>query len=184
MKRIVPSPPSTRVSCPSNALQASFERKLLPLLELLGFERVKPDDHARPGFVVECASRPYNDGWQLEAWLWCDEATFRNLHFQIAEIESGEGSRGIVLELPWPGARSLLEFAGNEFLGHGPGAASEDQLERALTFLAGALAACSEQLVRELPGLEEAVRTAEHDPRWIDARARAEMLWQQRGAAR
>jgi len=179
MNRIVPRPAS------SNVLQTSFERELLPLLELLGFERAQPNVHARPGFVVECASRAYKEGWRIEAWLWCDAASFRNLHFQIAEIESGEGSRGIVLELPWAGERGLLEFAANEFLPCAEGGpTSTEQLERAVSFLAGALAACSEQLVRELPGLTEAVGSAAHDARWVAARQRSEALWQEHRAPR
>lgn len=161
------------------ALQSTFEREFLPILESLGFavEKLK---NRKPALVVAFAKRALSESRRAEATLWCD-ARGSNLRFRFDVVEPINGvecTRQLDLEVPWPNpgypTPARLDFSGNTFRPE----QSPERLTTAITFLAGAFAASLPALAREVPELESQLKAV--SPTWKQAVERSRQLWETR----
>jgi hypothetical protein len=172
----------SKVSPVARAFHDAFERELLPLLGRIGLTRAKPKN-VKPGLIVALAVRALEEQRRVEATLWCDGGSGANLRFRFDVVEPLQGlecSRQIELELPWPDPdypkQRHLEFCGNELR---PGE-SAAQLTKAITLLAGGLAANADRIARAVPELAHELRAAADDGAWRSAVERSAELWRTR----
>jgi hypothetical protein len=159
----------------SAAFHQAFAAEFMPLLQRIGLEPAKPS-HVKPGLLVAQASRALKNGKCLEVCLWCDGGTGHNLRFRVDVETTGQ----VDLNVPWPDPAfpnpRTLDFSGQEFL---PGQDTE-QLTKAIAFLAGAFAACADQLANAVPELRDHLETASREEPWLAAKHRAGQLWRTR----
>jgi hypothetical protein len=166
----------------SKTLHEAFASELMPLLRRIGFAATKPQ-RVKPGLVAAMAARPLADGGRLEVCLWCNGGTGHALRFRVDRVSLMQGVEcfaQVDLKVPWPDAAAprpaSLDFSGKEFL---PGEGI-DQLRKAISFLAGAFAACHQDLARAIPEVASELREASAEPAWRAAMERAADLWRTR----
>jgi len=166
----------------SIAFHQAFEASFAPLLKAIGLASSKAKN-VKPGLVVELWSRALANDARLEVCLWCDGGTGDHLRLRVDHVTIVNGvecSEQIDLRVPWsdasaPQAQSL-DFSGKEFLPR----ESTEQLQKAITFLAGGFAASSETLASAIPELADDFRSTKNVHAWTAAVERAADLWKNR----